>query len=61
MQERNLCSQGRNKLLTYGMHHTLFEHLNALLIIGCMEKKRLVQYGGLIIFKGAQYFIITKT
>ena len=38
MQERNLCSQGRNKLLTYGMHHTLFEHLNALLIIGCMEK-----------------------
>ena len=38
MQERNRCSQGRNKLLTYGMYHTLFEHLNALLIIGCMEK-----------------------
>ena len=45
MQERNLCSQGRNKLLTYGMHHTLFEHLNALLIIGCMEKNVLFNTG----------------
>ena len=58
MQERNLCSQGSNKLLMYRMHHTLFEHLNALLIIGYMEKTFSSIRG---LNKGVQYFIITKT
>ena len=59
IQERNLCSQGSNKLLMYRMHHNLFEHLNALLII-CMEKT-FSSIRGLNKLKGTQYFIITKT